>query len=59
MRVPTSFHPCLSASLIAIVCLAAAGCSQEPQVDTNTPEYLFSEVNKAVADGRFERGVYT
>ena len=57
MRVPTSFHPCLSASLIAIVCLAAAGCSQEPQVDTNTPEYLFSEVNKAVADGRFEKAI--
>lgn len=57
MRVPTSFHPCLSASLIAIVCLAAAGCSQEPQVDTNTPEYLFSEVQKAVADGRFEKAL--
>jgi hypothetical protein len=57
MRVPTSFHPCLSASLIAIVCLAAAGCSQEPQVDTNTPEYLFSEVHKAVADGRFEKAL--
>lgn len=57
MRVPTSFHPCFSASLIAIVCLAAAGCSQEPQVDTNTPEYLFSEVHKAVADGRFEKAL--
>ena len=57
MRVSTSFHPCLSASLIAIVCLAAAGCSQEPQVDRNTPEYLFSEVNKAVADGRFEKAL--
>ena len=57
MRVPTSFHPCFSASLIAIVCLAAAGCSQEPQVDTNTPEYLFSEVHKAVADGRLEKAL--
>lgn len=57
MRVPTTFHPCLSASLIAIVCLAAAGCSQEPQVDTNTPEYLFSEVHKAVADGRLEKAL--
>ena len=57
MRVLTSFHPCLSASLIAIVCLAAAGCSQGPQVDTNTPEYLFSEVQKAVADGRFEKAL--
>lgn len=57
MRVLTSFHPCLSASLIAIVCLAAAGCSQEPQVDTNTPEYLFSEVHKAVADGRLEKAL--
>ena len=57
MRVPSSFHPCFSASLIAIVCLAAAGCSQEPQVDTNTPEYLFSEVHKAVADGRFEKAL--
>ncbi len=57
MRVPTSFHPCLSASLIAIVCLAAAGCSQESQVDRNTPEYLFSEVKKAVADGRYEKAL--
>ena len=57
MRVPASFHPCLSVSLIAIVGLAAAGCSQEPQVDRNTPEYLFSEVHKAVADGRFEKAL--
>ncbi len=57
MRVPTSFHPCLGASLIAIVCLAAAGCSQESQVDRNTPEYLFSEVKKAVADGRYEKAL--
>lgn len=57
MRVPTSFHQCLGASLIATVCLAAAGCSQEPQVDRNTPEYLFSQMQEAVADGRYEKAL--
>ena len=57
MRVPTSFHDCLSASLVAIVCLTGAGCSQGPQVDRNTPEYLFSLMQGAVADGRYEKAV--
>ena len=41
MRVPTSFHDCLSASLVAIVCLTGAGCSQGPQVDRKHPGVSF------------------
>ena len=57
MKVHTFVHGYLTTFLVAAVCLAATGCSQEPQVDRNTPEYLFSEVQKAVADGRFEKAL--
>lgn len=57
MRVHTSIHDYLSACLAAIVCLTAAGCSQKPQVDQNTPEYFFSQMKDAVRDGRYEKAI--
>ena len=57
MRVHTSVHDYLSACLVAIVCLTAAGCSQKPQVDQNTPEYFFSQMKDAIRDGRYEKAI--
>lgn len=55
MRVSAFLHQCVKASLIFTFCMVAAGCSQEPQVDRNSPEYLFSQMQEAVGDGRYEK----
>ena len=57
MRVHTSIHDYLSTCLMAVLCLTAAGCSQQPQVDTNTPEYLFSQVKNSIADSRYDKAI--
>ncbi len=57
MRVHTSIHDYLSTCLVAVICLTAAGCSQKPQVDRNSPEHLFSQVTGSIADSRYEKAI--